>query len=506
MEYDIESILEKYEDNYNPGPRPMNQGPRNMAQGGRMEFQFGGGADAQRMGTEASRVFFKNRAVDKPTPTFEGGTGKAKVTNAKFKNPTQEKEYIKILEDRFKFPKGSKEARKVASNADISKKFGISLNNVERVNKALINKLDLKYPTQTYEGYEKIQRDRDKIRKENIKKTSSTGVESKIKRDIKKVDPTALANDVDIAHRASLKANANMGSKYLVSSLGLDSKVVNQSIVKPIEQKLGTLYELQKKLIKGLEPGNISKEKQLQIEKLNKKISELADRTKGTLQGVLIDEKTLKPIIYGVDYSKTLGFGLVNKPVSELTQADRDLIKLNVGEQIKAAKKVNSKNTGMMLSSNPFFDPSLMSKVISDIGKGINVGLGPTGMIALTKYLEPEGGYDLSRTGDRLGFEAEAALAKPLVSGAVSVTDKIKNPMLRKIAERAALAGMSPAMAIKVASRLSPVGIASLAGEAVYKIGKLGYEDQKRFDALSPEEQAAERAEQEKFAFDVEGS
>jgi len=34
MEYDIESILEKYEDDYNPGPRPMNQAPRNMAQGG----------------------------------------------------------------------------------------------------------------------------------------------------------------------------------------------------------------------------------------------------------------------------------------------------------------------------------------------------------------------------------------------------------------------------------------------------------------------------------------
>ena len=127
-------------------------------------------------------------------------------------------------------------------------------------------------------------------------------------------------------------------------------------------------------------------------------------------------------------------------------------------------------------------------------------------MIALTKYLEPEGGYDLSRTGDRLGFEAEAALAKPLVSGAVSVTDKIKNPMLRKIAERAALAGMSPAMAMKIARVASPLGIASLAGEGLYQVGKLGYEDQQRFNALSPEEQAAERAGQEKFAFDIEGS
>ena len=205
--------------------------PRSMAQGGRMNFQFGGGADAQAKGTEASRIYFKNRPVDKPTPTFEGPAGGAKVTDAKFKNPTQEKEYIKILEDRFKFPKGSKEARKVASNLDIAKKFGMSLNNVERVNKALINKFNLSYPAQTYEGLEKIQRERDKVRKENIKKTSSGAVESKIKRDIKKVNPTALANDVDIAHRASLKANANLGANYLTTSLGIDAKVVNQSII-----------------------------------------------------------------------------------------------------------------------------------------------------------------------------------------------------------------------------------------------------------------------------------
>ena len=82
----------------------MVQELRPMAQGGRMNFQFGGGADAQAKGTEASRIYFKNRPVDKPTPTFEGPAGGAKVTDAKFKNLTQEKEYIKILEDRFKFP------------------------------------------------------------------------------------------------------------------------------------------------------------------------------------------------------------------------------------------------------------------------------------------------------------------------------------------------------------------------------------------------------------------
>ena len=46
-----------------------------------------------------------------------------------------------------------------------------------------------------------------------------------------------------------------------------------------------------------------------------------------------------------------MGFGLVDKPVSELTQSDRDLIKLNVGEQIKLAKKVNPKQPGIKLKA-----------------------------------------------------------------------------------------------------------------------------------------------------------
>ena len=140
--------------------------------------------------------------------------------------------------------------------------------------------------------------------------------------------------------------------------------------------------------------------------------------------------------------------------------------------------------------------------LLKNLGKAAGLGFGPTGMIALNAGL----GVDPTQSIDRAGLGLEAALAKPLVSGVVSVTDKIKNPMLRKISERAALAGMSPAMAMKVARVASPLGIASLAGEGLYQVGKLGYEDQQRFNALSPEEQAAERAEQEKFAFDIEGS
>ena len=344
----------------------------NEADGGRIGFQFGGGKDAQMAGTEASRIYFRERKVDKPTPTYTGGTGNAKLTGVKFANPAQEKEYIKLLTERYKYPKGSKEGLKLFTNAQLAEKFGMTVNNVEKVNNVLKKQLDLKYPAQTYEGYEKIARERDVKRKGYIRTTSDPAKEQKIKRAIKTVDKTALANDVDIAHRASLKANTNIGGKYLVSSLGIDPKVVNQSIIIPIEQKLGTLYENQKNLIKNLKPGKVPKDIQKQLEKINIKISELVDRTDGVLQGVLVDEKNLKPRIYGIDYSKVLGFGLIDdKPIKDLTQEDIDLIKLNVGEQIKTAKKPKFKEKLLKTIGT---GAKAVGKVFKPLGYAIGTG------------------------------------------------------------------------------------------------------------------------------------
>jgi hypothetical protein len=134
---------------------------------------------------------------------------------------------------------------------------------------------------------------------------------------------------------------------------------------------------------------------------------------------------------------------------------------------------------------------------------------GPTG-IALSYpalgMIGEEYKTDLSRPLDRGILGAELAGAKSLVKGTEAATKGISNNALRSGIQRALNLGMTPAMAMRVARYASPLGIASLAGEGLYQVGKLGYEDQKRFNALSPEEQAAERAEQEKFAFDIEGS
>jgi len=140
------------------------------------------------------------------------------------------------------------------------------------------------------------------------------------------------------------------------------------------------------------------------------------------------------------------------------------------------------------------------------LGKGINLGFGPTGILGINAYL----GIDPTSGVDRTVAATEAALLPQAVKGALSVTDKIKNPLLKKGLET--LAGvripgiMTPANALRLARFTSPLGIASLGLEGLYQIAKLGYEDQQRFNALSPEEQAAERAEQEAFAQSIEGA
>ena len=194
--------------------------------------------------------------------------------------------------------------------------------------------------------------------------------------------------------------------------------------------------------------------------------------------------------VRGTDFLKKEGIGFEKEFEETASAADTPIVEkgLSTGEKIAAgttgALGVGTK-TGRKL-----------------LGKALNLGFGPTGILGINAYL----GLDPTSGVDRAVAAGEAALLPQAVKGTLSVTDKIKNPILRKITERASLGLMSPTMAMRVARLTNPIGLASLAGEGIYQIGKLGYEDQQRFNALSPEEQAAERAEQEAFAQSIEGA
>jgi len=113
-------------------------------------------------------------------------------------------------------------------------------------------------------------------------------------------------------------------------------------------------------------------------------------------------------------------------------------------------------------------------------------------------------GIDPKSSVDRTILGTELALAPGMIKAATSTTDKIKNPLLKKATQFATT--INPKYAMKAARIANPVGIATLAGEAIYNVGKLGYDDQKRFNALSPEEQMFERAQQKQFANSIKGS
>jgi len=129
--------------------------------------------------------------------------------------------------------------------------------------------------------------------------------------------------------------------------------------------------------------------------------------------------------------------------------------------------------------------------------------LTPTGVVASTLGL---GGLDLTTPAGRLSLGAEAAFAPELVKATIGATRGMKNRALQKGVQQVLNLGLKTPTALRLARIASPLGLASLAGEGIYQVGKLGFEDQKRFDALTPEEQAAERAEQETFARSIEGA
>jgi len=126
------------------------------------------------------------------------------------------------------------------------------------------------------------------------------------------------------------------------------------------------------------------------------------------------------------------------------------------------------------------------------LGKGINLGFGPTGILGINAFL----GLDPTSALDRSVAAGEAALLPSAVKGTLSVTDKIKNPLIRKTIERATLAGMSPAMALRFARVANPVGIATLVGEGLYQLGKRGYDQYQQMQDMTEQEKSDFLADQ----------
>ena len=297
-------------------------------------------------------------------------------------NKAQENKFIKDVEKRYEFPKLSTAAKEagVLSNPELAKKYGVSERKVDR----LVEKYakDLSYPKQTLEGEAK-KKSEQKIRRDKlIKEVSDKKVESKI-RDIKKGE-----KGIDLAHKASLRQFKDLGLEYYVDNLGFDKSKVNQELIIPTEQKMESLHKQRMKILKKAKPNEVPKNIQEQLEKINLKMSKLSLQSDGALQAVLVDEKTLKPFVFNKDYAGTIGQGLIDKPVSEMTGADLDLIKAQKSTQIKNIKNVAPQLNAKLPIISTMYD--VAKSIPGDVGKAkyLSAGFKTLGL-AVAPYVAP---------------------------------------------------------------------------------------------------------------------
>ena len=122
---------------------------------------------------------------------------------------------------------------------------------------------------------------------------------------------------------------------------------------------------------------------------------------------------------------------------------------------------------------------------------------------------KPTMGQNIMRSAPmRFGKGTVRALTNPVVlggyAGGLKVADAfgIESPLIR---EGVGIAGSIGATRLPGAAAIGSLGMGPQLGIlAAGGLGYMGYKDQQRFNKLSPEEQAKERAEQEKFARSIE--
>ena len=442
-----------------------------------------------------------------------------------FPNKEMEKEYKDEVRKKYKYPRDSVAAKEagVLTQKEFYKKFyktkapGTTMGDIG----IMAKELDLKYPEQTYTGKLKQAKIIEKRRTDLISDVSGKTQERKIVKAKREAGFGRTGENLDLAHRASLKQLKDLGVPYLADNLGLDTRKVNQEILPPLEKEANSLHKQRMKLIKGVEPGNVPKEVSKKLEDINIKLSDISMKTNGALQAVLIDEKTLKPFVFNKNYANVLGQGLINKPVSELTDADIDFFKSTFPQSAKIAKKgimpeynselgafVNnktpdfklpdpSKNLTEFAKANPIpekaiADPSLLKQTMKSTGKllgGLLSTLGTPAAAAGFAGLTIKGNLDE-------GKNIADAVVDPMVGAELLFPEVAKRTIASKapgILSKALTLGRVGSMFTPVGAGITALGI----GKELYNVAK---DQQEMMDNMTEEERLEFDAQQQQMS------
>jgi len=333
-----------------------------------------------------------------------------------------------------------------------------------------------------------------------------------------------LSGKIDFAHRVS-KAHMNrLGLVFDTQLTGMDSRLINQAIIKPAENALEPIYKKQFNVMKKIENSGLNEKLEKELLDINNQVKEQVKKTSGRIFGITIDPKTLEPSFEGLNKKFFLSSKNINlKELDKLPKQERikilsPIVSKAVDAEIKRGfrpadfKEIlqDKKSRETVLNYTKRFAPDILGKVkkaISNpaskesfalyanplfspgvLGEAFKTIPTPAGAVALNLGL----GVDPTSAVDRASIAAEAAFAPQLVK---------QSAKFGPVAQRFFNLGLTPAMAARVARIASPLGIASLVAEGVYQLGKFTKKRTNELRSMTPEQREKLQREGEAFAF-----
>ena len=192
--------------------------------------------------------------------------------------------------------------------------------------------------------------------------------------------------------------------------------------------------------------------------------------------------------------------GVRAKPLTQYSRKDVQELQKEINKQIKilrvkknvpdvttadkAPTPEKTKQREMFKKAFKGQEGFIDSELLRDVGRGAGKVLQYVPTPAATVGLSAGFGIDPESSLDRTILGTELAAAPSLVKQSSRITS---NPLLR----RALNLGLSPQMAMRAARVASPLGIASLGGEALYNYGKFAKDEIAKVRAMDDEERIA---------------
>ena len=257
---------------------------------------------------------------------------KTKVINVTFPSKEMEKKFIEKVKQHYKTPQGQGYLLK-----DFANDFPIG--------KAVAEKaISTYYKPKLKLNYAKgktVDMSGTKFQAQKTGEASVPTVEEKIVKQKKKVSqdlgltrPTKSAqgttvqrSTIDFAHRISKDHAKALGLKFGTETTGFDSRLINQVIIRPVENQLEGLYAKQRKLLTQFKEGKAPKDYVKQMNDLNTQINKQVKLTNGRLIGVNINPNNNEVSFTGQKKKfKLSNLNLTFQQVKDLPQAERQKI------------------------------------------------------------------------------------------------------------------------------------------------------------------------------------